>query len=137
MIARPPADNNAIGRFINDTKKKLSLAEGSIWQQFTGIKGLQKHKGNAKRTEKDISNFILDNLKPDDSLLAIGAAFNALNYDSDKILSDIQAAWEKGDKSLSKSQQRDLQKRSTFGATLNDIMYFSGLGLNPGEIINE
>lgn len=134
FLAYPPSSNREINSYLRDTKKRVSLApfQGSL---VKGIKDKQ-NTGTKKRTEDQIANYIKDNLRTTDSLNSIAVAFNAKGYDPQKILDNIQE-WNDRTSSLNKRQERDLQKRSTFRATLQDIAYFLWMGLNTKEIVNE
>ncbi len=132
-LAFPLSANKEINNFAQDSKKKSSLNPF----QGTLIKGIQEKggKGTKKRSEQEVAEFVGKHLKDSDSLNAIATSFNAKGYDPQLILDDIQRQWDSGKLSLNKRQQRDLQKRGRFGATLKDIAYFAGTGLNPQEIV--
>ena len=132
LVAFPLSENREIASYAKETRNKNYPVKNSrIASYFSGIGS--KSTGNKRRTEEEIGEYVSKNLKDTDSLNAIAASFNAKGYNPQKILDVIQ---QKKWKSLNERQKRDLEKRTTFGATLKDIAYFTGTGLNPMEFID-
>jgi len=134
-VAYPVSQNSAINSYLKDSKNIAS------WNPFAFSKGGQffggiqkKGKGRQKRSVSQIASHIADHLQPEDSLLSIAAAFNTRGYDGQKIMSELQKASNQGTLALTKRQERDFQKRASFGATLQDLAYFSGLGYEVDDL---
>jgi hypothetical protein len=125
LIAKPTTSNRPLNEFLNSAQKRFSISDAA--RTLLGKKSVRK-------PDEVMFNDVTKMIKPNDSLLSIGARLYSLGYDPGKFLSFVSKENTKRN-FLNKDQETELVNPPSFQPSLTDLEYYTGIGKNLRELI--